>query len=60
MKLLNDQVIKIDPNNCYTFNNKGNSLKNLGKFNEAIECYDQAIKIYPNYCNAFYNKGISL
>ena len=41
-------------------NNKENSLKNLGKYTEAIECYDKAIEIDSNYKEAYQNKGNSL
>jgi tetratricopeptide (TPR) repeat protein len=39
---------------------KGVALKNLGKHNEAIECYDKAIKIDPNYALAWNNKDLAL
>jgi tetratricopeptide (TPR) repeat protein len=43
-----------------TFYNKGSSLRNLGKYSKAIECYNKAIEIDPNYSIAFNNKGKSL
>ena len=40
--------------------NKGNSLSQLERHEEAIGCYDKAIRIDPENYNAWYNKGNSL
>jgi tetratricopeptide (TPR) repeat protein len=37
-----------DKANATAWNNKGNALKGLGKYKEAIQCYDRAIQIDPN------------
>ena len=39
---------------------KGNSLSQLERHEEAIECYDKAIRIDPEDSDAWYNKGNSL
>lgn len=39
------------------WNNKGNSLADLGKYDEAIKSFDEAIRINPGYATAWYNKG---
>ena len=39
---------------------KGVALKNLNKYNEAIECYNKAIQINPNYHLAIENKKIAI
>ena len=36
------------------------ALYNLGKYEEAIKCYDKAIEIDPNYADAWNNKGLAL
>ena len=40
--------------------NKGVSLRNLGKYQEAIVCYDRAIAINPRQAEAWNNKGAVL
>ena len=40
--------------------NKGVALNYLGKYNEAIVCYDKVVKIDPNNANAWGNKGVAL
>jgi uncharacterized protein YjbI with pentapeptide repeats len=40
--------------------NKGNALRNEGKYNEAIEYYDKALEINPNYADALNGKGNAL
>ena len=43
-----------------SWNNDGAKLSKLGKFEEAIECYDKAIEINPNFFLALGNKGLAL
>jgi tetratricopeptide (TPR) repeat protein len=53
-------VIELNPDNANAYNNKGSSLMNLGKKEEAIECYSKSIEINPNYLTAYNNKGKAL
>ncbi|MDW0288181.1 MAG: tetratricopeptide repeat protein, partial [Nitrososphaeraceae archaeon] len=39
---------------------KGNSLGNLGKYEEAISWYDKALEADPKNVDALYNKGVAL
>jgi len=41
-------------------NNKGDALKNLGNYTEAIEYYDIVLSIEPNNTDALNNKGDAL
>jgi len=40
--------------------NKGISLGKLGKYHEAIVCFDRALEINPRLSEAWYNKGAVL
>ena len=40
--------------------NKGNSLADQSKYDEALKAYDEAIRLDPNYAAAWNNKGNSL
>jgi len=42
------------------WNNKGLALDDLGKFDEAIKCYDKALEIYPEDDITWNNKGFAL
>ena len=42
------------------WNNKGLALSELGKHQEAIECYDNSLEINPRDISAWNNKGIAL
>jgi tetratricopeptide (TPR) repeat protein len=39
---------------------KGLALGELGKYHEAIECFNKAIEINPHYEYAWNNKGVAL
>jgi tetratricopeptide (TPR) repeat protein len=45
---------------AWELNDKGASLANLGRFDEAITCYNKALEIDPLETMAWTNKGISL
>jgi tetratricopeptide (TPR) repeat protein len=53
-------VLKIDPNFKDAWNDKGLCLINLGRYEEAIACYDKALKIDPDDKKAWFYKGVSL
>lgn len=42
------------------WNNKGVSLVNLGRPEEALACSDQALTLHPQYAQAWFNKGGAL
>ena len=48
------------PGNARAWNNKGNSLQNLGQGSKAMACFDKALEIDPTYARAWNNKGVSL
>jgi hypothetical protein len=50
----------IEPNDVQDLYDKGLALDNLGKYNEAIDCYDNVLRIDPNEVNALNSKGVSL
>lgn len=40
-----DEVIKRNDKNADAWNNKGIAMRNIGKNEEAVKCYDEAIRI---------------
>ncbi len=50
----------MNPKYANAYNNKGYALSDVGKKEEAIECYNLAIKLNPNYAIAYNNKGRAL
>ena len=52
-----NQSIAIAPNNGVAHSNRGNILKELGKYEEALMALDRAIELAPDYAEAYNNKG---
>ena len=51
---------KLDPVLIAAWFNKGNTLEKLGRYDEAIECYNKAILLDPNNAGIWYSKGLTL
>ena len=54
------KAIAINPNNAVYYSNRGNALKELGCYEEAVTSYDRAINMKPDYADAYFNRGIAL
>jgi tetratricopeptide (TPR) repeat protein len=48
-----NQAIKIDPNYAKGWYYKGNSLRDIGKYEEGIEAINKAIEIDPKYAHPY-------
>ncbi|WP_255427086.1 tetratricopeptide repeat protein [Sphaerospermopsis sp. LEGE 00249] len=55
-----DKALEFKPDDHEAWNNRGNSLDNLGRYEEAIASYDKALEFKPDKHNAWNNRGISL
>jgi tetratricopeptide (TPR) repeat protein len=63
LKKQNGEVIRppqVENVDVFEFNNKGVSLANLGRIEEAIICFDQALKIDPRHVTSLNNKALIL
>jgi tetratricopeptide (TPR) repeat protein len=52
-----NKVLRINPNNEDVLNNKGISLYNLGKYDDALYCFDRILVINPNAGQVLKNKA---
>ena len=52
------KCLELDPKNAVAWNNKGFALYKLGRYEEAIRCYDTALGINPEDAIACDNKII--
>ena len=52
--------LSIKPNNASAHSNLGNALKNLNRYDEALESFDKAIEINSNFADAYSNRGVIL
>jgi hypothetical protein len=55
-----EKAIGLRPDYPEAYNNRGGSLKGLGRLDEALLNYDGAIRVKPDYADAFHNRGIVL
>ena len=54
------KCLELNPKNKVAWEDKGYALRKLGRYEEAIRCYDRALEIDPRDAVAWYNKGIAL
>jgi FkbM family methyltransferase len=55
-----DRAIDLAPGLAEAWNNRGNTLTELGRLAEALASFDRAIALRPDYADAFYNRGNAL
>lgn len=52
-------AIKLNPNNTYTYNNRGAAYGSKNSFDRAIADYTRAIELSPNYADPYFNRGVA-
>jgi len=55
-----EQSIQLKPDYAEAWSNRGNALKDLKRYDEAIASYDKALSLKPDYAEAWSNHGIAL
>lgn len=55
-----NRALAVQPNHADALNNRGNTLKELKRFDEALASYNRAISVQPNHASAFNNRGVTL
>jgi protein O-GlcNAc transferase len=55
-----DKALAIKPNYADALNNRGNTLRDLKRFGDALVSYDKALAIKPDSADTLYNRGIAL
>jgi len=55
-----DKALQYNPNYAHAYNNKGNALRKLNEYSEAINCYNKSLEINPNNILAINNKKLAL
>lgn len=58
--MLHDMAIAMAPDYFESYNNRGNALKTLQRYDEALESFAAAIALKPDYFEAHLNRGIVL
>jgi tetratricopeptide (TPR) repeat protein len=57
LKIIEDNFNAENPSHWY---NKGNALRNLQRFDEAVDCFNKALFLDTHYIKAWYRKGQTL
>jgi len=55
-----DQSIQLKPDFAEAWNNRGNALHDLKRYEEAITHYDKALSLKPDHHQAWIDKGVTL
>jgi tetratricopeptide (TPR) repeat protein len=55
-----DRAIALNADDSEAFNNRGNALRDLKRFDEALASFDRAISLKPDFAGAYNNRGIVL
>lgn len=50
----------MNPRYEVAWNNRGNALARLGRYEEALRCYERALTLDPGYRGSWMNKGYVL
>jgi Flp pilus assembly protein TadD len=50
----------LQPDRAEALSNRGNALRQLKRFDEALASYDQAVALKPDYFDALTNRGVTL
>ena len=58
--ILNERLLMINFSDSSAWNNKGNALRNLGRYEEAIRAFDVSIEFDSRSAVTWYNKGVAL
>ena len=58
--ILNERLLMINFADSLAWNNKGNALRNLGRYEEAIRAFDASIGFDSRSPTAWYNMGVVL
>jgi predicted O-linked N-acetylglucosamine transferase (SPINDLY family) len=54
------RALAVDPRNAAAYSNRGNTLLDLKRFDEALASFDQALAIQPDFADALNNRGNAL
>jgi len=55
-----DRAIALNADDAEAFNNRGNALRDLKRFDDAMASFDRAISLKPDFAGAYNNRGIIL
>ena len=55
-----NKIIELNFKDTTALNNKGTAFVKIGRFHDAIKCFDKVIEIDPKDGGAYHNKGVVL
>lgn len=53
------EAIRLKPDFCWAYNNRGVAFYEKGEFDNAINDYSEAIQLQPDYANIYNNRGVA-
>jgi tetratricopeptide (TPR) repeat protein len=55
-----DRALAVQPNHVEVLSNRGVTLRDLKRFDEALASYDHALRVRPDHAEALSNRGLTL
>jgi tetratricopeptide (TPR) repeat protein len=54
-----NQVVRLDPQSAWVYNQRGNAYRRLGRYHQAIQDYNEAIRLAPEFAESYVGRAFA-